>query len=388
MARDPSRPWPWLPDFLRRRQSQAYLPVDSNGTLEDQTSPYAKPEDLERCAANPERRVSFWANGFFAGVGGSLATLSIFSILYWLAPRDLGGSSPNREEAGNESLARYPTDFLRDVVPIPCHSHNDYWREMPLFSAIRTGCISVEADVWLFDESTELLVGHDTAALTANRTFRSLYVNPLVELLDQMNPKTPFYDGTRRGVFDVDPEQSLTLLVDVKTNDATTWPLVLEQLEPLRSRGWLTYLEGGVVHERPVTVVGTGNAPFDPLTDKSAHRDTFFDAPLDSLWKDPEVPDMETVRPYDYYNRTNSFYASTSFKEAVGPVSHGALSEDQLRTIRGQIKGAHSRGLKARYWETPNWPIALRNSVWHTLVTEGVDILNVDDLHAASELVW
>ncbi|RYP79977.1 hypothetical protein DL769_002683 [Monosporascus sp. CRB-8-3] len=388
MARDPSRSWSWIPDFLRRRQSHAYLPVDANETLEDQASPYSKPEDAERCAANPERRVSFWAHGFFAGVGVSLATLSIFSIMYWLAPCDSGHSSPTPGEAGNKSLARYPTDFLRDVVPIPCHSHNDYWREMPLFSAIRAGCISVEADVWLFDESTELLVGHDTAALTANRTFGSLYVDPLVELLDQMNPKTPFYNDTRRGVFDVDPEQSLTLLVDVKTDDATTWPRVLEQLEPLRSRGWLTYLEGGVVHERQVTVVGTGNAPFDPLTDKSVHRDTFFDAPLDSLWEDPELPDTETVRPYDRYDRTNSFYASTNFKEAIGPISHGALSEDQLRTIRGHVKGAHSRGLKARYWGTPNWPIALRNNLWHTLVTEGVDILNVDDVHAASELVW
>jgi hypothetical protein len=35
-------------------------------------------------------------------------------------------------------------------VPVGCHSHNDYWRRVPLYSALQAGCIGVEADVWLF----------------------------------------------------------------------------------------------------------------------------------------------------------------------------------------------------------------------------------------------
>lgn len=85
-----------------------------------------------------------------------------------------------------EDLSKYPTDATRDVKPIPCHSHNDYWRRVPLFDAIHCGCISVEVDVWHFDGDEELYVGHDTASLTSNRTLTSLYINPLVGLLDSM----------------------------------------------------------------------------------------------------------------------------------------------------------------------------------------------------------
>lgn len=95
---------------------------------------------------------------------------------------------PNFGKPGHagEDLAHYPTDATKDILPIPCHSHNDYWRRVPLFDAIHAGCISVEADVWLFEDSDELYVGHGTASLTPDRTLSSLYVNPLVDLLEKM----------------------------------------------------------------------------------------------------------------------------------------------------------------------------------------------------------
>ncbi|XDG01705.1 hypothetical protein ABKA04_001320 [Annulohypoxylon sp. FPYF3050] len=285
---------------------------------------------------------------------------------------------------GTEGLAWYPTDFLRDVLPIQCHSHNDYWRKVPLFSALHAGCIGVEADVWLFENDPELYVGHDTAALTPNRTFQSLYVNPLVELLNRTNPQTKFYNDSRRGVFDYDPEQTVILLVDFKTDGTELWPHVLTQLEPLRSRGWLTYFEDGAVNKRQVTVVGTGNTPFDLVVKNSTYRDVFFDAPLADMWEDPDAPDSNDDITY---NETNSLYASTSFGETVGHIIIH-FSDDQLRTIRGQIKGAHRRGLKVRYWDTPGWPVGIRNHVWHTLMEEGADILNVDDLRSASRKGW
>lgn len=43
----------------------------------------------------------------------------------------------------------YPTDFTRDIVPKPFHSHNDYWRDVPFYEGISYGGISTEADVWL-----------------------------------------------------------------------------------------------------------------------------------------------------------------------------------------------------------------------------------------------
>ncbi|KAK1754727.1 hypothetical protein QBC47DRAFT_302358 [Echria macrotheca] len=275
---------------------------------------------------------------------------------------------------GTEGIAWYPTDFMRDVIPVPCHSHNDYWRKVPFFSAIHAGCIGVEADVWL--RNGDLLVGHDTAALQRNRTFQSLYINPIVEVLERSNPSTEFYNENRRGVFDTDPDQTLILLVDLKTGGAETWPWVVRQLQPLREKGWLSYFEDGKIHKRQVTVVGTGNTPFDQIIANSTYRDTFFDAPLDKLENSA-------------YNSTNSYYASVSFWDTIGNVwFRGEPSEDQLAKIRAQIREAHARGLHARYWELPPWPIHTRNRIWQILVEEGIDLLNVDDLDAATKGDW
>lgn len=79
------------------------------------------------------------------------------------------------------SLAHWPTDASRNVIPVPCHSHNDYWRRVPLYLAVQAGCTSVEVDVWLFDQ--ELFVGHSESSLTPGRTLRELYIKPLHELI-------------------------------------------------------------------------------------------------------------------------------------------------------------------------------------------------------------
>lgn len=349
-----------------------------------------------------------------------------FATLMWSPDVDRVLQKWGQPGTGTEDLAWYPTDFLRDINPIPCHSHNDYWRRVPLFSALRAGCTGVEADVWLFDN--DLFVGHNTASLTRNRTFQSLYVNPLVEILERQNPDTEFYNGTDHGVFDTDPEKSLILLIDLKTSGPETWPWVLSQLQPLRERGWLSFVKNNTLHPRPITVVGTGNTPFDVLTQNTTYRDAFFDAPLDQMWEprkktaemadrhssdggesfedeglaeeDISTSDVEVkpptnvgqglsgVLPGDEFNQTNSYYASVSFGKSIGRIWRGRLSPRQIKIIRGQIRGAHRRGLKVRYWNLPSWPLGLRNHVWDVLVKEGVDMLNVDDLRGASRQVW
>ena len=70
------------------------------------------------------------------------------------------------------------------------HSHNDYWRDVPLYTALSYGVISVEADVWLVNGT--LYIGHEVQALNPNRTFDGLYIEPLVQILTNSNPITPF----------------------------------------------------------------------------------------------------------------------------------------------------------------------------------------------------
>ncbi|KAK4546392.1 hypothetical protein LTR36_002069 [Oleoguttula mirabilis] len=302
-------------------------------------------------------------------------------------------------------------------MAVPCHSHNDYWRRVPLFDALHWGCIGVEADVWHFDD--ELYVGHNLASLTANRTFGSLYIDPLVKLLDSMNPSTEFTEATGHGVFDVDPDQTLVLLVDFKTNGRDTFLAVSQQLESLREKGYLSFWDGSKVNSRAVTVVGTGKTPFHMVVSNTTYRDIFFDAPLKAFWEHPKnsiaasnsngghragngaslpasieaasnqgkgaTDDFASPNAFD---TSTSYYASTSFASTIGSVWRGHLTPRQMDIIRGQIRGAKRRGLKVRYWDTPSWPVSLRNHIWHVLMKEGADMLNVDDLRAAAVEDW
>jgi hypothetical protein len=333
----------------------------------------------------------------------------VISILIGLGPLfwdpDFDRFFPNWGQVGEpgEGVTGYPTDFTRDVIPIPCHSHNDYWRRVPLYEAIHYGCTSVEADVWLFDDE-ELYVGHMAAALTRNRTFRSLYVDPIARLLDQQNPSTHFSKDTRNGVFDQEPSQSLILLVDFKTDGVALFPYVESHLAALRNKNYLTYFDGKEIIPGPVTVVGTGNAPFHLIAANSTYRDIFFDAPLDQLtsyttWS--SHPDsierrsggqgqtgVDPALGSAQFTSENSFYASVDFKKTIGFPWRGHLSQNQRHKLRQQIRAAQDKGLKARYWNTPNWPKGLRNHVWSVLIKEGADYLNVDDLKAAAKADW
>ncbi|RDK39809.1 hypothetical protein M752DRAFT_320685 [Aspergillus phoenicis ATCC 13157] len=333
----------------------------------------------------------------------------------------------NDQRSPSADILHWPTDISRDIVPVACHSHNDYWRPVPLFSALQAGCTGVEADVWLVDN--ELYVGHTMSALTPQRTLRNLYINPLLRILEQQNPITdlhPQRDSPPQGVFDMDPSQTLILLIDFKTDGQETWNYVHAQLAPLRERGYLSFFNGTDIIPGPITVVGTGNTPFNLVTANTTHRDIFFDAPLNKLVDDnitsedyddddddvslPNAPggvqdtgiatratknvgqglsgisDAE-IGP-DTFDWTNSYYASVSFKKSIGMPWSFRLSQRQVDQIRAQIRAAHRRGLKVRYWGVPAWPRSLRNHLWSLLVREGVDYLNVDDLRSATRQDW
>lgn len=253
-----------------------------------------------------------------------------------------------------------------------------------MYSAIAVGAISVEADVWMWNN--DLYVGHDPSSLSAKRTFSSLYVKPLLSILEQQNPSTsfPYTNNTRNGVFDTVTDQTLYLFVDVKTDGNSTWPLVIQQLEPLRDGGWLSYWddEAGVLRSGAITVVGTGNTPFAQVQAHSTtHRDAFYDAPITSFASNTSGE----------YNASSVVIASSSLAAGLGgPMSGSEFSDTQLALLTSQIQGAHSAGVKVRYWETPGWPVAKRNYVWKTLQSLGVDLLNADDLEAAAGLkeIW
>ncbi|PYH97263.1 hypothetical protein BO71DRAFT_347297 [Aspergillus ellipticus CBS 707.79] len=336
---------------------------------------------------------------------GLLNLASLFwSVLARIFPDDLDARLDAWVfPAGRPSIFSHWT--THGVVPVQCHSHNDYWRDVPLHSALNAGCIGVEADIWLSGD--DLLVGHTPFTLHHEVTLQSLYLGPLLDLLQKHNTRSsqlePAHEngGPRAGVFANDPTQTLTLLIDFKGNEEEYWTHLMDQLQPFRDGDYLTYFNGSDIISRPITIVATGDAPFHRIVANQTYRDIFYDAPLDKLPLPNSQPSESgldssphaltsptTSSEEPAYTSENSYYASVDFRKTIGTLVRNRFSQEQLKRVRAQIEAAHARGLKVRYWGTPSWPRGLRNHIWHVLVREGVDLINVDDLREATMQDW
>ena len=227
------------------------------------------------------------------------------------------------------TLVPFPDYTFNDIVPVGCHSHNDYERDTALYSALSAGCIGVEADI--YPHGDKLVVGHEDPG-EGGQTIQDLYLNPIKALID-----------ARKAVFPAKPDQGLYLLVDFKGNGDETWDLLVKALEPLRTAGYLSHYDGEF-KQGLVTVIASGNAikdgdvpePIGKATDDAANpnRALFVDARVNK--------DMSK------FDASNAFYASANFKDAVQG-SGDAISGDNLQKMKDQIKAAHDKSFKVRY---------------------------------------
>ncbi|TVY25253.1 Altered inheritance of mitochondria protein 6-like protein [Lachnellula hyalina] len=310
---------------------------------------------------------------------GVIATLSWLSLALSLPQRNKPRASSNRVNSLVEDwntpedsvglLSPWNIDFTKGIVPLQCHSHNDYFRAVPLFEALAAGCTGVEADIHLPTKagSEDLLVGHASSSLSQDRTLQKLYIQPLITILENLNNVSAVSDGSNwNGIFQSSPNTTLIVLLDFKSNGIELWPYVNQQLEGFRSKGWLTHWNSSTgITWAPIIVVASGNAPFNLLNSNTTYRDIFYDAPLDDI-SNP------------IYDNTNSYYASVSMPHALGKQWLWKFSPAQLAKMNKQINAASMKGLKARYWETPTWPVNFKDYVSGILIENGIGMLNVD----------
>ncbi|GAA5906823.1 hypothetical protein JCM6882_006839 [Rhodosporidiobolus microsporus] len=294
---------------------------------------------------------------------------------------------------------RMPSGFSRNIPERRLHSHNDYWRDTPVYTALSRGVLSIEADVWLNPKDGVLYVSHNVASLTRARTFKHLYVDQLVDILERSNlhdeeanffaetdyfspenerevrrPWTGFYEGN------LTPIQ---LLIDLKTRGNETYHAVLNELAPLRQRNWLTRWNGTHVVQGPVQVLLTGNginADVRAQVAAQTERDVFLDAPLlrlDETWTGVDSKEYE-------WNSSLALMASTSFPSATAWTGRFPINETEEDALKALIVNAQARGFKTRLWSSPRWPTLVRDRVWRTLYELGTDWLDVDDIEAAA----
>jgi glycerophosphoryl diester phosphodiesterase len=229
--------------------------------------------------------------------------------------------------------------------PLPnAHAHNDYEHERPLLDALDQGFTSVEADVFLVDG--QLLVAHNRADVTKERTLESLYLEPLQARASQNNGRV-YKDGP-----------AVTLLVDIKSNGKATYAAIDELLAKYDSL--ISVVTDGEYSEKAVTVIISGDRPFQAIEDSSPRR-----AGIDGRVKDLDSDLSATLLPLISDNWTIHFQY-----RGLGP-----MPDSEREKLHDMVARAHARGRRIRFWATAESPI-----LWQELKAAGVDLIGTDDL--------
>lgn len=221
------------------------------------------------------------------------------------------------------------------------HSHNDYLQAQPFSLAFARDFGSVEADV--FERNGELYVAHTAAEIDSTRTLRSLYLQPLQQMLT-----------SRQGIFAM-PFRSLQLLIDFKTTGVPTMHALLQQLQAypaITGHPRIQLVISGsrpdvrLWHTYPPYILFDG-LPFVEYTPAQLQRIPLF---------------SDNFRSYTKWN------------------GRGTLPEEDESRIRAVVSKAHSLQKKFRFWATPD-----EADTWKAMMTLGVDYINTDKVNGLAD---
>ena len=231
-------------------------------------------------------------------------------------------------------------------VPIPnAFAHNDYWHKRPLYDALTNGYMHIEADIYL--RNNKLIVAHLLPFFKKKKTLEQLYLKPLLETINGTNKEISC------------PVYSIMLMIDIKSDADKTYLNLCQLLS--KYRHILTSYENGLVTNRQVTVVITGNKPYKILSAQSK-RFAFIDEDLMKSRNDSLSPGLYQT-------------ASCKYSSMVSWDGNGKMPEKDKHRLMKYVAIAHRYQKKVRLWASPE-----REEVWRALLDCGVDLINTDKL--------
>ncbi|HTH83110.1 MAG TPA: phosphatidylinositol-specific phospholipase C/glycerophosphodiester phosphodiesterase family protein [Mucilaginibacter sp.] len=240
-----------------------------------------------------------------------------------------------------------PLIVCSQSVPLPnAFAHNDYFHKRPLFDALDNGYTNIEADIFLKDN--QLIVAHLNPYFKENRTLEILYLKPLLDRINANNGQV--YKGY---------DSPVTLLVDIKTDAESTYQALKPLLEKYRSI--LTSYKNGRVITRQVTIVLSGNKPFEMIKAET-NRLAFIDQDLRDAARDTSFKNVFTM-------------ASCKYSKLIRWNGNGIMPTVERKLLQLYVTIAHKNGKRVRLWASPE-----NKAVWQELLNCGVDLINTDKL--------
>jgi hypothetical protein len=232
---------------------------------------------------------------------------------------------------------------------LPAHSHNDYEHEKPLFDALECNFKSIEADVYTVGDS--LYVAHDFDKIKPGRTLHQLYLEPLKNEIEK-NKGSVYGNG-----------EDVILFIDIKDDGLKTYQLLHKILEGYKKD--LTVFENGVKKPGKITVVVSGNRPFEFMKSQKI-RYAGYDGRIEDLNSDISS-DLMTV-------------VSDNWAKCFKWDGKSKMHENEKQKLIEFVKIAKSKGYILRFWNTPNQTAEQRIAVWTELKNVGVGLIGADNL--------
>ena len=222
------------------------------------------------------------------------------------------------------------------------HAHNDYMHPVPFYTAWNAGFGSIEADV--FPVNGVLLVSHNKEALDPKRTLDSLYLNPLLNELQNHR------------------HRKVNLLVDIKEDYKNSLAILLQELRPLKK-----YLVSDKNPQNPLAILISGERP-PPAEYKNYPGYIFFDDDLKLFHSPAEWKRVGLV--------------SLSFQRYSSWNGEGEIPDNDKQKLLHVIDSVHQAGKKIRFWAAPD-----NQNSWRRQMDLGVDLIGTDKIQELSSFL-
>jgi alkaline phosphatase len=216
-------------------------------------------------------------------------------------------------------------------------AHNDYVHSDPFHGSYKLKVGYIEADIFLQDN--QLMVAHTLKEMDKNKTLENLYLMPLEQEIKK-----------NKGFAYADEQQTLMLMIDLKTEGKST---LTELVSQLKKHPVLTSC-------KTLEIVISGNVP-DPNTWIEYPEFIHFDGRPAINYTDDQLKRISMI--------SNSFAAYSKWKGTE------TMSEADRNKITQLINEIHSKGKKIRFWATPD-----NQQSWPVLMELQMDMLVTDDV--------
>ena len=221
---------------------------------------------------------------------------------------------------------------------ISIHSHNDYDQANPFWGAYNARSGSIEADIFQIDG--DLFVSHNRKDVKPERTLRAMYLDPIRKMFEE-NGHSGYPNG-----------ETYQLMIDLKTDAASTLPVLLKILEEYKA----CFDHANNPHAVKIVITGHKLTP-DRFGDFG--ENIFFDGLIGETYTPAQRKHIALV------SQTLRKYSSWNGKES--------MTKADQKKIKKLIKHAHRQGLKIRFWQSPDTELA-----WRTAKKMKIDFINSD----------